>query len=125
MKQTLACSLHEIARILSTDDSPADAPTSGINSGTNSGTNNGTYDGVSSVGAEGQEPGSPGGPGGPGGSVAFTGSVSLVEVELIPIFESMLQVSNIFPYLYVIFHYFSNCFNFYFYFSFIYPPDLL
>lgn len=69
VKQTLACSLHEVARILSNTDAVHCDPINDDNSAQN-------HDEVRGVN----------GAGGIGG-------MYLVEQELIPVFESMLQVS--------------------------------
>ena len=74
MKQTLACSLHEVARILN-----------GGNEGENVDQIKGLFSGIS----VGDNP-----PKDNKGNIIFTGGVAVVEGELIPIFESMLQVSG-------------------------------
>ena len=92
VKQTLACSLHEVAKILSSNEEISIGESSGSNSGSNSGSaggssssGSGTVSGSSSNSNSGNN----------SSSVSiFTGGVSLVEGELIPIFESMLQVSE-------------------------------
>ena len=111
VKQTLACSLHEVAKILSSNEeiSIGESNSSGSGSNSRSGSNSNSGSGVGS--GSGNVSGSSGGGGVSGGSGSgnnsnsnsgnnsssvsiFTGGVSLVEGELIPIFESMLQVSR-------------------------------
>jgi hypothetical protein len=70
VKKTLACSLHEVARILSTTEE-VPGP-------------NGGFGSESPRGYEDQDQGY---------SEYFMDGVTLVERELIPVFESMLQVS--------------------------------
>jgi hypothetical protein len=70
VKKTLACSLHEVARILSTTEE-VPGPNDGFGS-------------ESPRGYEDQDQGY---------SEYFMDGVTLVERELIPVFESMLQVS--------------------------------
>lgn len=71
MKKTLACSLHEVARILSTTEE-VHGP-------------NGGFCLESPGGYEDQDQGY---------NEYFMDGVTLVERELIPVFESMLQVSS-------------------------------
>lgn len=70
MKKTLACSLHEVARILSTTEE-VHGPNGGLGS-------------QSPGGYEDQDQGY---------NEYYMDGVTLVERELIPVFESMLQVS--------------------------------
>ena len=104
VKQTLACSLHEVAKILSSNEEISIGESSGSNSGSNSGSaggsgssgsnNNGGAGGGSGSGTvSGSSSNSNSGNNSSSVSI-FTGGVSLVEGELIPIFESMLQVSE-------------------------------
>ena len=105
VKQTLACSLHEVAKILSSNEEISIGESNSSGSGSNSNSGSGVGSGSGNVS------GSSGGAGVSGGSGSgnnsnsnsgnnsssvsiFTGGVSLVEGELIPIFESMLQVSK-------------------------------
>ena len=77
MKQTLACSLHEVARILNGNEAENVDEIKGIFSGV-------------SIGDYPQDD---------KGNIIFAGGVAVVEGELIPIFESMLQVSGLSCYL--------------------------
>ena len=76
VKKTLACSLHEVARILSTTEE-VHGP-------------NGAFGCESPGGYEDQDLGY---------NEFFMDGVSLVERELIPVFESMLQVSTFIEFL--------------------------